>query len=226
MTLLLSLPADLEVWLLLGYVIVVLAGARLTEALARVHFERARRYAERGFEYDADADHYHCPQGERLALHLVEPREPAGRLPGTGVELQRLPAEGVLHAARRGPAPLPPPGGLGRDGRRPVPPVAVAADGRECRCAEPGGAPGVGGPAGDGTSDRGVPHRRARGRQGRSLGVAVDPRQRAMAPGDAKAGLLGLVGGLALGEGGGLALAGAGRLVESAAERSFSACRS
>jgi hypothetical protein len=72
---LLSLPADLEVYLLLGYAIVVLAGARLMERLARVHFERARRYGEHGFHYDADTDHYHCPQGERLALHLIEPRE-------------------------------------------------------------------------------------------------------------------------------------------------------
>jgi hypothetical protein len=72
---LLSLPADLEVALLLGYAIVVLAGARLMERLARVHFERARRYAEGGFHYDADADHYHCPQGERLALHLIDRQE-------------------------------------------------------------------------------------------------------------------------------------------------------
>ena len=72
---LLSLPADLEVSLLLGYAIVVLAGARLMERLARVHFERARRYGEYGFHYDADADHYHCPQGERLALHLVDQQE-------------------------------------------------------------------------------------------------------------------------------------------------------
>lgn len=71
-SLLLSLPADLEAWLVLGYVAVVLVGARLSEVLARVHFERARRYAEHGFEYDADADHYHCPQGERLVLHLLE----------------------------------------------------------------------------------------------------------------------------------------------------------
>ncbi len=68
---LLSLPTDLGVWLLLGYVVVVLAGAKLTEVLARAHFERARRYAEHGFAYDADADHYHCPEGERLALHLI-----------------------------------------------------------------------------------------------------------------------------------------------------------
>ncbi len=72
---LLSLPADLEVSLLLGYAFVVLAGARLMERLARVHFERARRYGEDGFHYDADADHYHCPQGERLALHLIDPHQ-------------------------------------------------------------------------------------------------------------------------------------------------------
>jgi hypothetical protein len=62
----------LEVWLILGYVAVILAGARLLEVLARFHFERARRYAERGFEYHTDADHYHCPQGARLGLILVE----------------------------------------------------------------------------------------------------------------------------------------------------------
>jgi hypothetical protein len=72
---LLSLPADLEVSLLLGYAFVVLAGARLMERLARVHFERARRYGENGFDYDADADHYQCPQGERLALHQIDPQE-------------------------------------------------------------------------------------------------------------------------------------------------------
>jgi hypothetical protein len=72
---LLSLPTDLEVYLLLGYAIVVLAGARLMERLARVHFERARRYGEYGFHYDADADHYHCPRGERLALHLIDSQE-------------------------------------------------------------------------------------------------------------------------------------------------------
>jgi hypothetical protein len=70
---LLSLPAELEAWLILGYVGVVLAGAWLSEAVARLHFERARRYAEHGFEYDPHADHYRCPEGERLALHLVQP---------------------------------------------------------------------------------------------------------------------------------------------------------
>jgi hypothetical protein len=64
-------PADLEVWLLLGYAVLGLVGARLTEALARTHFHRARRLAEHGFRYDADADQYHCPHGERLPLHVV-----------------------------------------------------------------------------------------------------------------------------------------------------------
>src|SRR5262245_60737118 len=41
-------PADLEVWLLLGYGVVMLAGARVTEALARAHFRRARSFAESG----------------------------------------------------------------------------------------------------------------------------------------------------------------------------------
>ncbi len=69
------LPADLETSLLLGYAIVVLAGARLTEALAQMHFRRARRSSEHGFLYDEDADHYHCPQGERLPLHVIDPAE-------------------------------------------------------------------------------------------------------------------------------------------------------
>jgi hypothetical protein len=73
--LLIDPPVDLEVWLLLGYAVVVLAGARITEALARAHFGRARRYAEQGFRYDADADHYHCPHGERLSLHVIDPDE-------------------------------------------------------------------------------------------------------------------------------------------------------
>ena len=54
----LRLPADLGVWLLLGYVFVVLAGARLLEVLARAHFEQARRLAEGGFRSDPHPDHY------------------------------------------------------------------------------------------------------------------------------------------------------------------------
>jgi hypothetical protein len=71
----LALPADLEAWLVLGYVGVILVGARVVEALARLHFARARRHAEQGFEYVADEDHYRCPGNERLSLHVLdEPR--------------------------------------------------------------------------------------------------------------------------------------------------------
>jgi hypothetical protein len=71
----LCLPANLEMSLILGYAFLIFAGARLLELLARLHFGRARRYAEQGFHYDAEKDHYHCPQGERLSLHLVDPEE-------------------------------------------------------------------------------------------------------------------------------------------------------
>lgn len=73
--LLFRLPVDLEVWLLLGYVVLVLVGARITETVARAHFRRASRYAEQGFHYDADADHYHCSHGERLSLQVIDTDE-------------------------------------------------------------------------------------------------------------------------------------------------------
>lgn len=104
---LLSLPVDLEAWLILGYVAVVLAGARLSEVLARAHFERARRYAELGFEYDADADHYRCPEGERLALHLVEDenrlavyRAPASSCNGCSLKASCTPHDQGRHLYR------------------------------------------------------------------------------------------------------------------------------
>lgn len=106
-SLVLSLPAELEVWLVLGYVTVVLVGARLAEALAQRHFERARRYAEHGFEYDADADHYHCPQGERLVLHVVEPenrlavyRAPASSCNGCALKASCTPHDEGRHLYR------------------------------------------------------------------------------------------------------------------------------
>jgi hypothetical protein len=105
--LLLSLPADLEAWLILGYVVLVLAGARLFEALARAHFGRARRYAEMGFAYDADGDHYQCPQGERLALHLIDPhrrlavyRAPASRCNDCALKASCTPHDEGRHIYR------------------------------------------------------------------------------------------------------------------------------
>ena len=69
---LLSPPVDIELWIILFYVAVVLAGARIVEALARAHFARAQRYGERGFEYLEAHDAYRCPQGEYLMLHNVQ----------------------------------------------------------------------------------------------------------------------------------------------------------
>jgi hypothetical protein len=105
--LLLSLPGDLEAWLIISYVAVVLAGARICETLARAHFGRARRYAERGFEYDEAEDHYRCPQGERLSLHLIEPdnrlavyRAPASRCNGCPSKASCTPHDEGRHIYR------------------------------------------------------------------------------------------------------------------------------
>src|SRR5262249_61407844 len=62
-----SLPVDLELWIVLCYVMVVLIGARITALLARMHFALARQRAERGFEYVVEEDHFRCPEGERLS---------------------------------------------------------------------------------------------------------------------------------------------------------------
>jgi hypothetical protein len=68
---LLGLPVDIELWIILFYVVAVLAGARIVEALARVHFARAQSYGKQGFEYVEAHDAYRCPQGEYLVLHNV-----------------------------------------------------------------------------------------------------------------------------------------------------------
>jgi hypothetical protein len=60
---LLGLPVDIELWIILFYVVAVLAGARIVEALARVHFARAQSYGKQGFEYVEAHDAYRCPQG-------------------------------------------------------------------------------------------------------------------------------------------------------------------
>ena len=93
--LLTSPPADLEVWLLLGYATAVLAAARLSEALARIHHRRARRLAEQGFHYDADGDHYHCPHGERLPLHLVNSDEQVAVYRAPATVCARCPSKAV-----------------------------------------------------------------------------------------------------------------------------------
>lgn len=68
-----GLPTDFREWILLGYILTVVAGAWVLGQLGRAHFRRAQEYAEAGFEYDAELDYYRCPEGERLSLHIIEP---------------------------------------------------------------------------------------------------------------------------------------------------------
>ena len=61
-------PGEVDQWIVLLYVVVVLVGARIVEFVAKKHYERAQNFAVRGFEYDAEEDHYRCPEGEHLKL--------------------------------------------------------------------------------------------------------------------------------------------------------------
>lgn len=63
-----SLPTEMDQWIVLFYVALVLAGARIVEFVAKKHFERARDFAVRGFDYLAEEDQYRCPEGEHLKL--------------------------------------------------------------------------------------------------------------------------------------------------------------
>ena len=84
-----ALPVDIELWIVLGYVVALILAARVIERLARLHFERARRHGEQGFEYIQEEDHYRCAGGERLLRHTVDEgrqlaiyRAPAARCNG------------------------------------------------------------------------------------------------------------------------------------------------
>lgn len=65
---------DLELILLLAYVVGLWAGGFALERLARAHFHRARRLAHAGFAYDQELDRYECPQGELLTMHAFDDR--------------------------------------------------------------------------------------------------------------------------------------------------------
>jgi hypothetical protein len=66
-----SPPVDVELWILLFYVASLLAGAKIVEVVARMHFARAQRYGQHGFEYLEARDAYRCPEGNLLELHRV-----------------------------------------------------------------------------------------------------------------------------------------------------------
>jgi hypothetical protein len=61
-----GLPAEVDQWIVLLYVVLVLFGARIVEFVAKKHYERAQKFAVRGFEYLAEEDQYRCPEGEHL----------------------------------------------------------------------------------------------------------------------------------------------------------------
>ena len=66
-----SPPVDLDLWIILFYVASLLIGAKIVEVVARMHFTRAQRYGEHGFEYIEPRDAYRCPEGNFLELHRV-----------------------------------------------------------------------------------------------------------------------------------------------------------
>jgi hypothetical protein len=61
-------PAEVDQWMVLLYVVLVLVGARIVEFVAKKHYERAQNFAVRGFQYVVEEDHYRCPEGEHLTL--------------------------------------------------------------------------------------------------------------------------------------------------------------
>src|SRR3954464_13650077 len=70
-----GVAVDLELVLLLAYVLVLWAIGWALELLARAHFHRAQRYAHDGFAYDTELDRYECPQGELLTLHTFDDQD-------------------------------------------------------------------------------------------------------------------------------------------------------
>ena len=99
-----SPPVDLELWIVLSYVAALLIGAKIVEAVARMHFARSQRYGERGFEYIEARDAYRCPDGNFLELHRVQDDKRVRRVPRSCQPLQILPAEGAVRSIARGQA--------------------------------------------------------------------------------------------------------------------------
>jgi hypothetical protein len=58
-----------EVLLFAGYAALLVAGAAVLEWLSAHTHRRALRYRTAGFDYDADHDHWRCPEGEHLWPH-------------------------------------------------------------------------------------------------------------------------------------------------------------
>ena len=61
-----------EVFLFAGYAALLLAAAGLLEWLSAHTHRRSLRYRTAGFEYDADHDHWQCPEGQYLWPHELD----------------------------------------------------------------------------------------------------------------------------------------------------------
>jgi hypothetical protein len=62
-----------EVLLAAGYAAFLTGGAFVLEWLSAHTHRRALRYRTAGFTYDADRDHWRCPEGEHLWPHELDP---------------------------------------------------------------------------------------------------------------------------------------------------------
>jgi hypothetical protein len=61
-----------EVFLFAGYAALLLAVAGLLEWLSAHTHRRSMRYRTAGFEYDANQDHWRCPEGQHLWPHELD----------------------------------------------------------------------------------------------------------------------------------------------------------
>jgi hypothetical protein len=62
-----------EVLLAAGYAVFLTGAAFVLEWLSAHTHRRALRYRTAGFDYDADADHWRCPEGEHLWPYELDP---------------------------------------------------------------------------------------------------------------------------------------------------------
>ena len=66
-----------------------------------MHFARAQRYGEQGFEYMEAHDAYRCPQGEYFSnCTACNDDKPVRRVPGPASQLQRMPIEGAMRSVQ------------------------------------------------------------------------------------------------------------------------------
>ena len=129
-----SPPVDLELWIVLFYVAALLIGAKIVEAVARMHFARSQRYGERGFEYIRQratpivvlmATSWNCTECRTISGSPWYPR--------TCQPLQILPAEGAVRSIAGGQARVPIAGRLGRNQRWDVASLYIY---RDVRCGD------------------------------------------------------------------------------------------